>query len=531
MIPCCGSSFCDECVRTALLESEDNECPDCKEKGSSPGSLIPNRFLRNSVNSFKNETGYNKPRPSLRAKLSEKKAKPEEIVEPAEEVKTAESSEPKIDFEETTKSESENENEKGKYFYITLLEKFEYNIFMISEENESDYEDNITVTVPPAHLTSHGAYKERHLIGRHGQRLKPPGMDTPPKLQTQLSQQSTSHEERSSTPTIDEKESYHSISSTENNRGLMHPSQQHGHGNSHSLMQHHMDMPPHMQNQNGYGGQGGMHYPQSNAHRSYEGNDYNMMSYGSYPPRSYDQMGGGGYRMKGPYMGPRMPYGPMHGQMNMRGPRPLMGQPNLAQVFQGVQAKVGPGIIDDPLEAFNRLMREKERRQGERRRSPHMEHRRRSRSHDGDRRRSPMERDRRRQSRNRTPDRRIRTSEDRRGRSHIRESEDREKKRRSSSYSRSCSRSSRSFSRSPMRKRSRSPGQRKWSRSPQQHRRSRSRSPSFTFNRYYLHFISLFIIIIINIFFLFFCSFNRRDQRRDGPRDFEFRERSPFYQG
>lgn len=82
MIPCCGSSFCDECkhkqkfkmfkfkiqlfhsilgVRTALLESEDNECPDCNEKGSSPGSLIPNRFLRNSVNSFKNETGYIKP--------------------------------------------------------------------------------------------------------------------------------------------------------------------------------------------------------------------------------------------------------------------------------------------------------------------------------------------------------------------------------------------------------------------------------------------------------------------------------------
>lgn len=82
MIPCCGSSFCDDCmftnilyiciscifniiyvfnnigVRTALLESEDNECPDCKENGSSPGSLIPNRFLRNSVNAFKNRTGY-----------------------------------------------------------------------------------------------------------------------------------------------------------------------------------------------------------------------------------------------------------------------------------------------------------------------------------------------------------------------------------------------------------------------------------------------------------------------------------------
>lgn len=60
MIPCCGSSFCDDCVRTSLLESEDSECPDCKEKNCSPGSLIPNRFLRNSVNAFKNETGYNK---------------------------------------------------------------------------------------------------------------------------------------------------------------------------------------------------------------------------------------------------------------------------------------------------------------------------------------------------------------------------------------------------------------------------------------------------------------------------------------
>lgn len=45
-------------VRTALLESEDNECPDCQEKGTSPASLIPNRFLRSSVNNFKNETGY-----------------------------------------------------------------------------------------------------------------------------------------------------------------------------------------------------------------------------------------------------------------------------------------------------------------------------------------------------------------------------------------------------------------------------------------------------------------------------------------
>jgi E3 ubiquitin-protein ligase RBBP6 len=52
MVPCCGSSFCDECVRTALLESENNECPDCNEKDTSPGALIPNRFLRKSVADF-----------------------------------------------------------------------------------------------------------------------------------------------------------------------------------------------------------------------------------------------------------------------------------------------------------------------------------------------------------------------------------------------------------------------------------------------------------------------------------------------
>lgn len=69
--------------------------------------------------------------------------------------------------------------------------------------------------------------------------------------------------------------------------------------------------------------------------------------YGQYPPRQYDQMGAPyRERVKGPYMGPRIPYGPMHGgPMNMRGPRPMMGQPNLAQVYQGVQAKVGPGYV------------------------------------------------------------------------------------------------------------------------------------------------------------------------------------------
>lgn len=58
MIPCCGNSFCDECIRSCLLESEEHECPDCHERDISPGTLIPNRYLRNSVSNFKNNTGY-----------------------------------------------------------------------------------------------------------------------------------------------------------------------------------------------------------------------------------------------------------------------------------------------------------------------------------------------------------------------------------------------------------------------------------------------------------------------------------------
>uniref|UniRef100_A0AAR5PLW5 E3 ubiquitin-protein ligase RBBP6 n=1 Tax=Dendroctonus ponderosae TaxID=77166 RepID=A0AAR5PLW5_DENPD len=67
MIPCCGNSFCDECVRSVLLDSEDHECPDCHEKDISPATLIPNRFLRKSVANFKNTTGYEKA-PTYRAK-------------------------------------------------------------------------------------------------------------------------------------------------------------------------------------------------------------------------------------------------------------------------------------------------------------------------------------------------------------------------------------------------------------------------------------------------------------------------------
>ncbi|NXF37204.1 RBBP6 ligase, partial [Nyctibius bracteatus] len=45
VIPCCRNSYCDECIRTALLESEEHTCPTCHQTGVSPDALIANKFL------------------------------------------------------------------------------------------------------------------------------------------------------------------------------------------------------------------------------------------------------------------------------------------------------------------------------------------------------------------------------------------------------------------------------------------------------------------------------------------------------
>uniref|UniRef100_A0A672FU25 RBBP6 ligase n=1 Tax=Salarias fasciatus TaxID=181472 RepID=A0A672FU25_SALFA len=46
VIPCCGNSYCDDCIRTALLDSEDHVCPTCGQSDVSPDTLIANKFLR-----------------------------------------------------------------------------------------------------------------------------------------------------------------------------------------------------------------------------------------------------------------------------------------------------------------------------------------------------------------------------------------------------------------------------------------------------------------------------------------------------
>ncbi|XP_063178316.1 E3 ubiquitin-protein ligase RBBP6-like [Chroicocephalus ridibundus] len=60
VIPCCGNSFCGECIRTALLQSEEHTCPACHQADVSPDALVANKCLRQAVNNFKSGTGYRK---------------------------------------------------------------------------------------------------------------------------------------------------------------------------------------------------------------------------------------------------------------------------------------------------------------------------------------------------------------------------------------------------------------------------------------------------------------------------------------
>ncbi|CAF4633613.1 unnamed protein product [Rotaria sp. Silwood1] len=53
--PCCHNSFCDECIRTALIESEDHECPHCHRQHVAIDQINPNLFLRKHINRWREE--------------------------------------------------------------------------------------------------------------------------------------------------------------------------------------------------------------------------------------------------------------------------------------------------------------------------------------------------------------------------------------------------------------------------------------------------------------------------------------------
>lgn len=198
-------------VRTALIESEDNECPDCHEKGSSPGSLIPNRFLRNSVNSFKNETGYSKARKAAAAASKDiflqsfvfkllfykilvdpppsHDAQPEHSPEPQPLPPTTKS-QPLLETPEDTEIARLDKLHSDSLDNISaddldVTSKSVENSFAPTDDQgddstadsharqpnraespESDYEDNITVTVPSARLQSGDLYRDMYPNGR-----------------------------------------------------------------------------------------------------------------------------------------------------------------------------------------------------------------------------------------------------------------------------------------------------------------------------------------------------------------------------
>ncbi|KAL1763138.1 E3 ubiquitin-protein ligase RBBP6 isoform X2, partial [Sigmodon hispidus] len=57
VIPCCQNSYCDECIRTALLESDDHTCPTCHQHDVSPDALVANKNLRRAIENFQSQSG------------------------------------------------------------------------------------------------------------------------------------------------------------------------------------------------------------------------------------------------------------------------------------------------------------------------------------------------------------------------------------------------------------------------------------------------------------------------------------------
>ncbi|XP_060939390.1 E3 ubiquitin-protein ligase RBBP6-like, partial [Limanda limanda] len=58
VIPCCGNSFCDDCIRTALLDSKEHICFTCRQSDVSPDNLVINRGIRKAVSKISCGLGY-----------------------------------------------------------------------------------------------------------------------------------------------------------------------------------------------------------------------------------------------------------------------------------------------------------------------------------------------------------------------------------------------------------------------------------------------------------------------------------------
>nr|BAN21290.1 hypothetical protein [Riptortus pedestris] len=438
LIPCCGNSFCDECIRNVLLESEDHQCPDCREKDVSPDTLIPNRFLRNSVNNFKNQTGYMR---ALPVKQAAAPVQPVPLHQPplvpvhqstlipvhiVDEVPPAKRSPPPL-----TPASPDNKEEP-------TVSPDEIVIVNEVETEPAAPASPMGNAIPALQTDSVYPPPQRHPLHHIPSRpppnpnICPKGEDKPHHLMKDKSGgYMNKRADRSGTPTVDERNNdrYQSINVHVSQPGMTQP-------------MHHVNQAPH-----------------NNQHNS---------TRGPYP--IHQRGGGGNYMYARPHYvnrGGRAPmpysYPPGGGPPHMRGAPPYRGRPRAPynRTHSPNNTTIPAGPIDDPVEIFERLMIEKDLRRAQRQshsRSPYS----RSRS------RSPRS-PRRLPSRSRS---RSRTRTSTRTRSHSRSPVRRRRTRSRSQFSlsRSSSRSIRSrsqVSRSPSRdRRDYSPRRRPEYRSP-----------------------------------------------------------------
>ncbi|XP_070493388.1 E3 ubiquitin-protein ligase RBBP6-like isoform X2 [Chironomus tepperi] len=347
MIPCCGSSFCDECIRTSLLESDDNECPECSEKGTSPGSLIPNRFLRNAVAAFQSDMNSL----SSRDKQQESSKQQEEIVN-TNEIVEEKREEPSRIVEHTEAKEVVIDNN---------LKTDNLDQISDNEEEEDDDDDNITVTVPSASQQSGSEFRELIVFPLQRQ-------DSSQEVQEPI----LDNREKSKSSQYSDNSGYSGYYQGSGNNNS-YEGQQKNMGNSYqeNIDKNYQPIPVNTQNQyhqHGYNQHQNMHMPQHRPqfpqqgqyhqsgppHQPYYGHNHHHHQQNMRPMR-YEHRDFHG-------MNKHHNLPPMHAPMNDHyGMRYQPPSTNLANmVTQNIQQRFGTGIIEDPLEAFNKIMREKE---------------------------------------------------------------------------------------------------------------------------------------------------------------------------
>ncbi|CAG9859741.1 unnamed protein product [Phyllotreta striolata] len=318
MIPCCGNSFCDECIRGVLLESEDHECPDCHEKDISPDTLIPNRFLRTSVSNFKNTTGYVKV-PSQRPPKAEVAA----ILKEESALK------PEIDQEKHTVISEADSTELIKSQNTDNIKK-----------NENDSVEGPPGVSPKSSPRDHRKYRELSPRSPRERRIRRKSRSlsrsisprrSPRRRRTRSRSKSRSRDRRSGTPTVDEPLASNNFPSNYATSTI---------GTVGPIQGHPPPIPGNFPAPIGT-------FPAQGPPPSYR-----------YPPPA----GGAPYMPPGPYSIPP------RGMFDVTRP-PIGGPPPNFQGFpprnhrdynRRMLDRAPPGVIDDPLAAFNRLLREKD---------------------------------------------------------------------------------------------------------------------------------------------------------------------------